>query len=236
MNDGSPHAFGIAELAERADVTPRTIRYYVAEGLLPPPGGAGQHRVYSEVHLLHLKAIKRLKEAYLPLAEIRERLSGISLAELKRLVESPTSTAPSSALDYIASILNAGPPAHSRHPRPSVSPERHPLHQQIRDAGGPAYAEAPRMLATGYESPPSMPAASFLGAARSSPPLDEAADSTIWHRVTLAPGVELHYQLTGDQRRDAAIGRLTREATRLLGEAASRESRSRPDAPPPPRT
>ena len=66
---------GIAELARRAGVTPRTIRYYVAEGLLPPPGGRGQRRAYGRAHLERLETIRQLKVAYLPLHEIRRRLA-----------------------------------------------------------------------------------------------------------------------------------------------------------------
>ena len=66
---------GIAELAERAGVTQRTIRYYVSEGLLPPPAGQGQRRAYNEEHLQQLERIQHLKSAYLPLHEIRRRLS-----------------------------------------------------------------------------------------------------------------------------------------------------------------
>ena len=69
---------GIAELAERAGVTQRTIRYYVSEGLLPPPAGRGQRRAYNEEHLQQLERIQRLKLAYLPLHEIRRRLEGSS--------------------------------------------------------------------------------------------------------------------------------------------------------------
>ncbi|MBL8128342.1 MAG: MerR family DNA-binding transcriptional regulator, partial [Chloroflexia bacterium] len=31
----------LADLTEAADVSTRTVRYYIAEGLLPPPEGAG---------------------------------------------------------------------------------------------------------------------------------------------------------------------------------------------------
>src|SRR5919198_989441 len=100
---------GIGALAERAGVTPRTVRYYVAEGLLPPPGGTGQQRVYTHEHLLRLKAIRRLKEAYLPLGEIRHRLAGLSPGELQRLAEA-SPPPPGSALEYITAVL-ATPPA-----------------------------------------------------------------------------------------------------------------------------
>ena len=74
MPDETAHSMGIAELARRAGVTPRTIRYYVTEGLLPSPGGRGQRRAYGQQHLERLETIKQLKAAYLPLHEIRRRL------------------------------------------------------------------------------------------------------------------------------------------------------------------
>jgi DNA-binding transcriptional MerR regulator len=74
MHDERQQGMGIAELARRAGVTPRTIRYYVAEGLLPAPAGRGQRRAYGPEHLDRLEAIRELKAAYLPLHEIRRRL------------------------------------------------------------------------------------------------------------------------------------------------------------------
>jgi DNA-binding transcriptional MerR regulator len=74
MHDEHKQGLGIAELARRAGVTPRTIRYYVAEGLLPAPAGQGQRRAYGPEHLDRLEAIRELKAAYLPLHEIRRRL------------------------------------------------------------------------------------------------------------------------------------------------------------------
>jgi DNA-binding transcriptional MerR regulator len=77
----------IGELAEETGVTPRTIRYYVAEGLLAPPGGAGQQRVYGYEHTVRLKLIRRLQAEHLPLKEIRARLERLSLGEIERLLE-----------------------------------------------------------------------------------------------------------------------------------------------------
>jgi DNA-binding transcriptional MerR regulator len=77
----------IAELAAHADVTPRTIRYYVAEGLLPPPRGSGQRRIYGPEHLDRLKAIRQLKAAYLPLGQIRRRLAEAGQPALARALK-----------------------------------------------------------------------------------------------------------------------------------------------------
>jgi DNA-binding transcriptional MerR regulator len=73
----------LAELTEAADVSTRTVRYYIAEGLLPPPEGAGPSSVYTPGHLARLRLIQRLKAAYLPLKEIRRRLAGLSDAEVE---------------------------------------------------------------------------------------------------------------------------------------------------------
>jgi DNA-binding transcriptional MerR regulator len=85
---------GIAELAHRAGVTPRTVRYYVAEGLLPPPAGQGQRRAYGPRHLERLEAIRELKAAYLPLHEIRRRLDDPAGSSSPRTSERPAVAAP----------------------------------------------------------------------------------------------------------------------------------------------
>ncbi|MCC6705677.1 MAG: MerR family DNA-binding transcriptional regulator, partial [Thermomicrobiales bacterium] len=38
MND---ERYSLQELSDAAGVSPRTVRYYIAEGLLPPPEPAG---------------------------------------------------------------------------------------------------------------------------------------------------------------------------------------------------
>jgi DNA-binding transcriptional MerR regulator len=70
----TPEGYTLNELTEATGITPRTVRYYVAEGLLPPPVAAGPRSYYSDVHLQRLRLIGYLKDAYLPLKEIRRRL------------------------------------------------------------------------------------------------------------------------------------------------------------------
>lgn len=64
------HAYRLDELAERAEVSARTVRYYVQRGLLPAPVFRGRDTAYGEGHLLRLRAIKRLQERHVPLEEI----------------------------------------------------------------------------------------------------------------------------------------------------------------------
>ena len=57
----------ISDLAERAGVSVRTIRFYISEGLLPPPQAHGRYSVYDEEYLTRIELIKLLKNAFLPL-------------------------------------------------------------------------------------------------------------------------------------------------------------------------
>jgi DNA-binding transcriptional MerR regulator len=68
--------YGIEELADLGGVTRRTVRYYVQEGLLPPPLGLGRGRHYGAQHLERLLKVKALQEQGMPLAAIREAMDG----------------------------------------------------------------------------------------------------------------------------------------------------------------
>lgn len=83
---GGAETMGLADLAEAAGVSIRTIRYYIAEGLLPPPDGAGPRAAYRREHLDRLRLVGRLKAAYLPLREIRRRLRGLDAAAVRDLL------------------------------------------------------------------------------------------------------------------------------------------------------
>lgn len=74
----------LSELADAAEVSPRTVRYYISEGLLPPPEGVGPGRHYRQSHLDRLRLILRLKAAYLPLREIRRFLTGMDDEDVRR--------------------------------------------------------------------------------------------------------------------------------------------------------
>ncbi len=71
----------IGELARRCGVTVRTVRYYIEEGLLPPPPRRGKYGEFDEGYVSRLLLILRLKEERLSLRAIRERLAEIGLAQ-----------------------------------------------------------------------------------------------------------------------------------------------------------
>lgn len=77
---------GIEDLAERVGVSVRTIRFYIAEGLLPGPDGRGKAATYGAEHLLRLRLIRRLVEQRLPLAEIGQRVPALSIRDVEALL------------------------------------------------------------------------------------------------------------------------------------------------------
>ena len=91
-------SYKIDELARAAGMSVRTVRYYVQRGLLAAPAFRGKDTAYGHEHLVRLRAIRRLQEAYLPLDAIHAELAGLSLAELQRVAEGtfipPPVTAP----------------------------------------------------------------------------------------------------------------------------------------------
>lgn len=75
--------YQISELASITGHTVRTIRYYMDEGLLPQPEIQGRYAYFNDSYLARLKLIQRLKEAYLPLKEIKRVLDTLSDEQIK---------------------------------------------------------------------------------------------------------------------------------------------------------
>lgn len=64
--------YNIETLARLAEVTRRTIRYYVQRGLIPKPEGGGRGHYYTDEHLNLIERIKAWKMKGVPLAKIKE--------------------------------------------------------------------------------------------------------------------------------------------------------------------
>lgn len=71
-----PERFSIDALATLAGVTPRTVRYYIAEGLVDRPAGEKRGAHYLRRHLEQLLLIRRWTDAGLSLDRIRELIAG----------------------------------------------------------------------------------------------------------------------------------------------------------------
>lgn len=73
---GGEERLTIGELARRAALTTNTLRYYEAQGLLPPvPRTEAGYRVYGEEAVARLAFIQQAKAVGLSLDEIREILT-----------------------------------------------------------------------------------------------------------------------------------------------------------------
>ena len=64
----------LSELAQETGLPARTIRYYIARGLLAGPGVAGRGAVYGTEHLTRLREIQTLQGEGRMLAEIAAQL------------------------------------------------------------------------------------------------------------------------------------------------------------------
>jgi MerR family transcriptional regulator, copper efflux regulator len=235
--------YTIGQLAELAAVTPRTIRYYTTEGLLPRPDTRGQFALYGEEHLLRLRLIAQLKTSYLPLGEIKARIAHLDADQVRALLEDQRDeVAPStSAADYLAQVrARQLAPQSARHlaerAEPYTAAERPSL--SLHSPAGPAAsAPAPATPAYGFAAPITAPGATSPRAeeAPAAPPQvgllrklmpqrparddgaakeDAPPDEQRWRRIELAPGVELHL-------REPAVPAFRERIDRLIALARS---------------
>ena len=118
----------LAQLAGRAGLAPRTVRYYVQRGLLPAPVFRGADTTYNEEHLLRLKAIRRLQERFLPLDAIQVELQRLSPDSIRALAEGGD-----------APPLAAAPPTRHGENRPRDSSASAPEPTRATAADSPAW-------------------------------------------------------------------------------------------------
>lgn len=82
--------YSLGDLERETRISGRTIRYYIAEGLLPPAYGRGPSATYDLGHLLRLRLIASLKSDRLGLQEIKDRLSSLSDDDIAALLNVQT--------------------------------------------------------------------------------------------------------------------------------------------------
>lgn len=201
------------------DVTPRTIRYYIAEGLLPKPDERGQ---YTQNHLQRLLLIRRYREAFVPLEKIRAQLITLTDAQVaETLRETPSPSAPpasketakESAADYTARLLaglgghapppqapsrKAAPAAPGNASAPSAGPDLQAtlsLHRQLNERNTELNNE--RNLDREASKP------------------TDAPPTETWERIPLAPGVELHRRVPLTPEAETYLQRLLAYARTL---------------------
>jgi DNA-binding transcriptional MerR regulator len=158
----------INELAKMAGVTVRTIRYYTDEGLLPQPIIHGKYAYYNDDHLRRLELIRQMKDAFLPLREIRQTLKALSEDEVvQKLKNQNTGIVQQQVVQPAASATEPG--------------------KSARD-----YIERIMERQSGFrtlaQTVPPLPSSST----RSKAPAQSSLTDENWRRIELAPGIELH--------------------------------------------
>ena len=142
----------------------RTLRYYLAEGLISPAEEKqGTASVFGYQHLLQLLVVKKLQAEHLPIRKIRELVEGRSERQLERLLgvestakEGGQESGKSEALRYLESLLM----------RPTEA------------ASAPARISQPLLSTPRSQAAPSPPQSSEMAAK--------------WERIEIEPGLELH--------------------------------------------
>ena len=183
--------YDLNELCLRAKVTPRTVRYYIQQGLLPSPGTLGPATRYNQGHLDRLRLIRNLQREHQPLAEIRAQMEGLTDRQVRRLLEasapmvSPSS--PSSAAEYVRSVLGRSAPSRER------SVFMKPIAPQAVDGSGLEEETDP----------------AGVGA---------AASRSQWERIVLAPDVELHLRRPLTRETNRRVEKLLDLARQILQE------------------
>jgi DNA-binding transcriptional MerR regulator len=201
MPDGT---YSLGDLCGLAGVTPRTVRYYISQGLLRSPGTSGPGARYDDGHLSRLRLVRRLQREHLPLAEIRARLAALTDDEAIAQAEGPTPAPADSALDYVRAVLGGRtprtPPA-TRTPDPAFSSPAFSSADMSQTGPMPAVQRELRVAedAPGFASP-------------------AAPERSHWVRIALAPNVELHVRRPLTRSQNRAVARLLETARRLLEE------------------
>ena len=185
-----PQHYEISELEALTGLRRRTIRFYIKEGLIPPPEGAGRNARYGEDHLLRLKLIRALREStHLRLEGIREQLDAMNTAQLRR---------------YLKKVEGGEPP----------------MIRQALHLGAPPLLEAMvEEMAEEQMDPDKLGALKGLigssDASFSWEP-ETPADDEAWTRVRLSDDVEIHYRESADARTRNWVKELIEFAKRLL--------------------
>jgi DNA-binding transcriptional MerR regulator len=167
----------------------RTIRYYLAEGLIPAAEDKqGTASVFGYKHLLQLLVVKKLQSQHLPIRQIRDLVEGRTERELERLLGTDGSTAhKNEAMSYLEKLLL----------KPAAAPQSLQPPQAARQALSLEASSGSPQPAT--QSP------------------QTSGGGGTWARIELEPGLELHVHDQYQPPREArGLRRLTQYVLRVI--------------------
>jgi DNA-binding transcriptional MerR regulator len=212
--------YTLTDLASLVDVTPRTVRYYVAQGLLPSPDAAGPATRYGEGHLARLRLIKRLQREHLPLAEIRARLERMGDPEVQQMLDSTPDSpqpAPAETLAFVRGLMaKSGVQPRVAETRAMYRRSEATFERTVPDSfplrSEPVPPPSPSLPAQVPGTPPSPLSAPT--------PRTQVGGRTTWEHVVLAPDVELHVRRPLDRTVNKRVDQLIRIARELFDDEA----------------
>ena len=178
----------LVQLAKAAGVTPRTVRYYVQQGLLPSPGTRGPGTKYDRALLDRLLLIKGLQRQHLPLSEIRRRLESLDDEGVRAaLGADPELPLRDTALGYVRAVMD-------RVKQPGES-----LPVRVASPPPPAFSAGEQDL-FGSVSGPKYPT------------------KGTWERMSLSRDVELHVRRPLSREQNKRVDRLLQAAREIFSE------------------
>ena len=183
----------IKQLCEATGVTPRTVHFYIQQGLLPPAASSGPSARYTDGHASRIRLIRLLQQQHLPLAEIAKRTKSLSDDQVEGLIAEAKQRRDQrrgSALDYVRSVLGD---------QKASSAEASPA------APSPVPGSASRSFSAQLSPAP------FQGApARSQ-----------WDRFALTDGIELHVRRPLSRIQQRQLDRLVNAAREIFEQEQS---------------
>lgn len=95
------NTYDIQALIKQSGIPRRTVYFYIQQGILPPPHGAGLSAYYTDEHLLRLKLIPVLRGQGMRLDEIRAKLAQVDVDEMIRMLEAAQKEADQARQDQL---------------------------------------------------------------------------------------------------------------------------------------
>ncbi|HKW09320.1 MAG TPA: MerR family transcriptional regulator [Gemmatimonadaceae bacterium] len=181
----------LAELASAAGVTPRTVRYYVQQGLLPSPGTRGPGTKYDRALIEKLQLIRLLQREHWPLSKIRDHFESLDEEGVRRALgkppELPLQNISEPALEYVRGVLGR---------------------EQRRGSPSVKAAASARTLKSAAAPPPDA----------SAPTAEWQVTKSTWERIRLSRDVELSIRRPLTREQNKRVDRLLEAARSILSE------------------
>lgn len=177
MTNETRYDYTISDLEARTGINRRTIHFYVKEGILPAPQGAGGGARYGEEHLLRLQLTRELQKSHLKLSGIREAMDGMTLAQMRAMAKKAGTASKPWDTRALDDWLNT-------RVRQAVSGPA--WNRSLLDLAGPAAPTPAREFAAERIEPDAAPAPPALRS-----PGTAGATGETWERITVADGFEV---------------------------------------------